>query len=200
MKKYKIMWMLSAVFITGLFITAAYAGEATDRIKAGTDKLIEILTDKSLDPPEMSEKRARMIRETVDSVFDWAAFSQRALGRHWKKLSEKQKKEFIYLFGQLLERTYMDKTRLYSGEQMNYLSEEMDGKYCVVNAEINTGRVADIEVQFRLIKDKGREWFVYDVYIEGVSLVNNYRSQFNNILTRSGYSELIGKLKAKLEE
>lgn len=199
MKKSIFIGLSITIFIFILFTFTAQAGVATDRIKAATDKLLEIVTNHDLDPPEMAEKRAHMIRETVDTVFDWQAFSQRALGRHWRKLSKEQKDEFITLFGQLIERTYMDKTRQYSGQQMKFINEETDEKYGVVDAEVAMKNEANIAIQFRILK-KNETWFVYDVYVEGVSLVNNYRVQFNNIMTKSGYSELVSKLKTKLNE
>ncbi len=199
MKKKIILRLLTAVSIFMLFTcTVMASGEATIRIKAATDKLVEIVTNHDLDVPDMAEKRSHMIRETVDTVFDWEAFSQRALGRHWKNLSTPEKEEFVILFGQLIERTYMDKTRQYSGEHMNFLSEQTDGKYGIVGAEVTIKNGANIPVEFRVLK-KNEKWYIYDVYVEGVSLVNNYRVQFNTILTKSGYNELIKKLKAKLD-
>lgn len=182
-----------------LFSFSVSAGEPTDRIKKTTDKLIEIVSDHTLDPPEMAEKRAALIREAVDWVFDWEAFSQRAMGRHWAKLNKEQKKEFVLLFGQLLERTYMDKTRHYSGEQIKFISEEIEDRYGTVEAVVTTRNGTDIAVEYRVIKDDNG-WFVYDVYVEGVSLVNNYRVQFNRIMIKASYEELINKLKTKLEE
>lgn len=197
--KTRILRHFTAIFIIMLFSITIQAGEATDRIKAVTDKLIEIVANPDLNPPEMAEKRARMLRETVDTVFDWSAFSQRALGKYWSTLSQPQKKEFIFYFGQLLERTYMDKTRNYSGEKMIYLDEKIDGKYGVVNAKIALNGGNDVAIEYRVIKPKDK-WFVYDVYVEGISLVSNYRSQFNTILIKSGYDELISRLKTKLDE
>ena len=199
MKKTNYTGLLTVIFIFMLFNCTAQAGVATDRIKTVTDKLLEIVTNHDLDSPDMAEKRAHMIRGAVDTVFDWQAFSQRAMGRHWRKLSKEEKEEFITLFGQLIERTYMDKTRQYSGQQMKFIDEETDEKYGVVNAEVEMKNEANIAIQFRVLKNN-ETWFVYDVYVEGVSLVNNYRVQFNNIMTKSGYSELISKLKTKLDE
>ena len=199
MKNNKFIGFLIAISIILLFTYNAQAGVATDRIKGATDKLIEIVTNHDLDSPEMAEKRAHMIREAVDTVFDWSAFSQRALGRYWGKLSKQEKEEFVSLFGQLLERTYMDKTKQYSGQKMNFISEETDGKYGVVDAEVVIENGNNIMVQFRVIKEKDT-WFIYDVFVEGVSFVNNYRVQFNNILTKSGYGELISRLKTKLDQ
>ena len=198
MKKNNYIVLLLAIPIF-LFTSSAQAGVATDRIKAATDKLLEIVTNHDLDPPEMAEQRAHMIRETVDSVFDWGAFSQRALGKNWRKLSKEQKDEFIVLFGQLIERTYMDKTRQYSGQKLSFIKEETDEKYGTVDAEVIMKNEANIAIQFRIFK-KNDIWFIYDVYVAGVSFVNNYRDQFNDIMTKSGYNELVNRLKAKLDE
>ena len=113
--------------------------------------------------------------------------------------NKEEKKEFIILFGQLIERTYMDKTRQYSGQKMNFINEEIDGKYGIVDAEVLIKNDTNITIQFRVMK-KSETWFIYDVYVEGVSLVNNYRVQFNNILTKSDYGVLVSKLKAKLDK
>lgn len=188
-----------AVILILMFSTAAIAGEATDRIKAVTDKLIEIVTDHKLDPPNMAEKRARMIRDAVDSVFDWSEFSKRAMGRYWNNLSNAQKKEFVNLFGQLLERTYMEKTRHYSGEKMIFTGEDTDNKYGTVDASVTTKNGANVPIKYRVIKENGK-WWVYDVSVEGISLVHNYKVQFNNILSRSSYDELLRRLKAKVNQ
>lgn len=190
----------SAVLLFTLLLSCTVlGGEATDRIKATTDKLIEIVTNHELDPPEMAEKRDRMIREAVDMVFDWEAFSQRAMGRHWRKLNKGEREVFIFLFGRLLERTYMDKTRQYSGEQIRFVDEKTDEKYGTVDSIVTTNNGTEVEVKYSVIKRDGT-WFVYDVYVEGVSLVNNYRVQFNRIMIKSSFDELIQKLKTKLDE
>ncbi len=173
------------------------AGEPTERVKAATDKLLSIITDPELKGPEMAKVRDKMIRQTVDDVFDWEAFSQRALATHWGERTSEEKKEFISLFGQLLERTYMDKTRQYSGEKIEFLSEEIEGEYGVIKAKVITASGREIAVDYRVMKEKG-DWFIYDVYVEGVSFVNNYRVQFNNIITRSSYEELVRRLKEKV--
>ena len=190
----------SAVLLSVLlFYVNASGGEATDRIKATTDKLIEIVTNHDLDPPEMAEKRNQMIREAVDMVFDWEAFSQRAMGRHWKTLSSEQKKEFIFLFGRLLERTYMDKTRQYSGERIRFVDEKTDERYGTVESIVTTKNGSEVAVKYSVIKKNG-SWYVYDVFVEGVSLVNNYRVQFNRIMIKSSIDELLERLKTKLDE
>lgn len=197
MKKYLIRALLT-ISILFLFAHTVRAGVPTDHVKAATDKLYEIITSQELETPEMAEQRARMIRETVDTVFNWKAFSQRALGKHWKRLSNEQKEEFVFLFGQLVERTYMNKTRQYSGERINFISEETDGKRGILGAEVEIKKGTKIKVEFRVMKEK-EIWSIYDVYVEGISIVNNYRVQFSNILIKSDYTELLSMLKTKLD-
>ena len=182
-----------------LFITAPVnAGELSDNIKKVTDKLIIIVTDEKLQAIDRDAERQKLIREAVDEIFDWEAFSKRALGRHWKKRTVKEKKEFVDLFGKLLERTYMDKTRQYSGEKVFFLDEVIDGEYGVAETMVVTSDGKEIAVNYRAQKENG-EWWVYDIQIEGVSLVNNYRVQFNDIITKSSYEELVKRLKEKIE-
>ena len=175
------------------------AGEPTDRIKAVSEKLIAVVTDSALKAPEMNEKREKMIMETVDSVFSWEEFSKRALAKYWSKRTDQEKKEFVSLFGQLVERSYMDKTSQYSGENVLFLDEKIEGEYGSVNTKLITSTGTQTPVEYRMINKNGT-WWVYDVYIEGVSLVNNYRSQFNSILVNSSYEELVKRLQEKLEK
>jgi phospholipid transport system substrate-binding protein len=198
MRLKSIMFLITSIIFISLALTYnVKAGEPTERIRATTDRLLTIITDPDLKAPEVADKRNRMIRETVDKVFDWEAFSRRALATHWSKRSRKEKNEFISLFGQLLERTYIDKTRQYSGEKVIFLDEHVDGKYGEVKTNVITRNGKEIKVDYRVMKEKDG-WFVYDVYVEGISFVNNYRVQFNNIITRSSYEDLIDRLKSKL--
>ena len=175
------------------------AGEATDRIKVVSDKLIAIVFDNSLKTPEMKSKRDQMVIEIVDGLFSWEEFSRRALARHWGKRTENEKKEFISLFRQLVERTYMDKAGQYSGGKVVFLDEKIEGDYGNVSTQVLTSAGTQIPVEYRVIKKDG-VWWVYDVNIEGVSLVNNYRSQFNNILIKSSFEDLLNRLKENIEK
>ena len=188
------------LFLTaGLISSPALGGEPTEAIKETTDQIIGILTDPALKPADKEEERALKIRKAVDERFDWEEMSKRTLARHWKDRTPEERKEFIDLFGRLLERTYMDKVEGYSGEKVLYVDEKVDGKYGLVSVKIVTQTDTEILVKYRL-KNKVGKWLVYDISIEGVSLVNNYRKQFNSIVTRSSYGELVDKLRAKFEE
>jgi len=135
----------------------------------------------------------------VDERFNWEAMTQRSLARHWQKRTDAEKKEFIALFGKLLERTYLDKVGSYSGEKVVYVGEAIDGKYGTVTAMILTHSQTEVEVLYRL-KEINGDWLVYDISIEGVSLVNNYRKQFNSIIVSSSYDDLVQKLRDKVAE
>ena len=178
---------------------SAWAGEPTDQIKQTTDTILSILSDPALKAPSKAEERRRRIRNAVDQRFDWEEMARRSLARHWAQRTDEEKKEFIRLFGDLLERTYMDKIEGYSGEKVQYEGETIEGDYAVVKVKIITKKNVDIPVEYRLQK-KGTHWLVYDVSIEGVSLVNNYRTQFNSIITGSSYADLVKRLKAKVAE
>jgi len=175
------------------------AGEPTDRIKVVSDKLIAIVFDNSLKTPEMKDKREQMVIEIVDGLFSWEEFSRRALARHWGKRTENEKKEFISLFRQLVERTYMAKAGQYSGGKVVFLDEKIEGNYCNVSTQVLTSTDTQIPIDYRMIKKDG-VWWVYDVYIEGVSLVSNYRTQFNDILIKSSFEDLLNRLKEKIEK
>ena len=189
------------LFLFLFFVIPSFvmAGEATDRIKAVSDKLFSIISDKTLQTPDMRGKREQMIMEAVDKGFNWEEFSKRALAKNWGKRTDSEKKEFVSLFRQLVERTYMDKTGQYSGGKAEFLEEKIDGEYGNIKTQLISSTGIKTPVDYRVMKKDGA-WWVYDVYIEGVSLVNNYRSQFNDILIKSSYEDLVKRLKEKLEK
>jgi phospholipid transport system substrate-binding protein len=176
-----------------------WAGLPTEQIKTTTDKIIAIVTDPTLKDPSQAEKKKSLIMNAVGERFDWAEMSRRSLGPHWAKLNEEERKNFVSLFSRLLERTYLDRVESYSGEKVTYTGETIDGDYATVETKVLTSKNVDTPVVYKLKKDGG-SWLVYDISIEGVSLVYNYRTQFNSILSKSSYAELVAKLKEKIAE
>jgi phospholipid transport system substrate-binding protein len=177
----------------------AWAGVPTERVKETADKIIAIVGDPSLKDPAKAAQRRERIRRTVDELCDWEEMSRRSLGRHWAQRTEQEKKEFVHLFGQLLERTYIDKVEGYSGEKVNYLGERVDGDYAEVDVKVVTNKNTEIPVIYRM-RAKDQKWWVYDMVIEGVSLVNNYRTQFSDIMAKSSFEGLMKKLREKSAE
>ena len=203
MEKHRIWPYLRSLFggvlLILMFAAPCFAGVPTDGIKETTDRILAVVSDPALKGPENKKKRGLLIRKAVDERFNWEAMTKRSLARHWRKRTEAEKKEFVALFGKLLERTYLDKVGSYSGEKVIYVGETIDGRYGTVTAKILTHSQTEVEVRYRL-KELNGDWQVYDISVEGVSLVNNYRKQFSSIILRSSYDELVKKLRAKVAE
>lgn len=197
MRRRCIRAILLALLLMVCFQGPVLGATPESSVQETTKKIMAILADPSLMPPEMAGERKRRIREAVNERFDWSEMSRRALGRHWRKRTKEEKEAFIAVFAKLLEGAYMQKVANYSGEKVIYEDERVDGKYGAVTAKIITSKNEEISVEYRL-KKKTSEWLVYDVSIEGVSLVNNYRTQFNNILRKSSFDDLLKRLEEKV--
>ena len=174
---------------------SSLAGEPTDHIKKTTDKMINILNDPVL--KNNLEDRRKMLRNAVNERFDWPEMARRSLADHWNSRTEKEKKEFVPLFTDLLESAYMNRIENYSGDKVTYDDERVKGNYSLVKVTIFTDKQVEIPVAYKM-KKKGPEWMIYDVAIEGVSLVNNYRQQFDSIILGSSYQGLVEKIKEKV--
>lgn len=196
MRLTKLFCFLISFFLIFGMTLPAWAGEPTEKIKQTTEKILSIVKDPALKSPAKAQERKKLIRQAVDERFNWEEMARRALARHWEKRTEEEKKEFVSLFADLLERTYLNKVEGYSGEKVRYEGDSVEGNYASVKMKIITEKNVDIPLEYRLRKE-AKDWLVYDVSIEGVSLVNNYRTQFNSIITRSSYDNLVKKLKEK---
>lgn len=174
----------------------AIGGEATDQIKQTVDAVLDVLNNKELKKPEKKELRGKMIREIVNKQFDFEEMAKRSLALNWSKRTPEERKEFVTLFSDLLENTYVKKIERYENEKVVYLDERITGQYAVVRTKIVKTQETEIPVEYRIFK-KADKWEVYDIIVEGVSLVNNYRSQFSQIIRSSSYEELVKKLKNK---
>lgn len=191
--------------VMGLWLVAltgsALAGEPLDKIQATVNDALEVLQDERLAGPEHAEERRAKIRQVVLQRFGFEEMAQRALGRHWAKRTPEERQEFVDLFSDLLERSYINKIESYGGDKQNirYTNETIDDGYATVRSEIVNERDVNAEVEYRLLQ-RDDDWAVYDVVIEGVSLVNNYRTQFNKIILEDSYDELVKKMQRKLEQ
>jgi len=177
------------------FSSVAFADNdsPTAQVKSTVDNILLLLKDKSLDTPARREK----IRALVNSRFYFRAMSQRTLARNWKKASAEQQKEFVSLFSNLLENTYIGRIEAYTDERIDYLREKnKNPKRSVVFTHIVT-KSADIPINYKLAK-KGDQWLIYDVIIEEVSLISNYRSSYAEIIKKDGIDALLAKMKEKL--
>ena len=189
---------IGALYALVLAGASAEAGPPTDQLKAATDRVVTLLQDPELKKPEQAAERRKQIRAVANEVFDWPETGKRALGAKAQACSAPQREEFSPLFADLIERSYVSKLEQYSGERIVYTSESSEGDQATVRSKI-TAKSGDISIDYQLHK-VGDRWRVYDVAIERVSLVSNYRSQFNKIIQQSNCGELIKKLKTKQDE
>jgi phospholipid transport system substrate-binding protein len=176
----------------------AFAGPPTDQLKTAVDQVIHILNDPALKGKDRAEDRRRAIREVSDTIFDWQETARRALGAHWRQRTDAERARFVSLFRDLLERTYLGKLELYRGEKVKYAGESVDDSgVAEVRTVIESKQDQQIPAQYVMLR-RGDRWLVYDVVIEHVSLVGNYRSQFNDIIRTTSYAELVKKMEAKI--
>ena len=182
-----------------LMSVTVQAGEPVTLIKQTINEVIDILKDEELKKQENILQRRAEVRRVIEERFDFEEMSKRSLALHWKKRSPEERQEFIPLFSDLLERSYVNKIESYTDEQILYTDETIDDNYAVVRTKIITKRNVEVPIEYRLLRKNG-QWGVYDVVIEGVSLVNNYRNQFNKIIRKDSYEELVKRMKNKQEE
>lgn len=169
-------------------------------VQSTIDSILDTIRDKSLSTPAKKEERRNKIRSLINERFDFEEMAKRSLARHWKKRTPAEKKEFVSLFSQLLESSYIGKIEGYSDEKITYDKEEIKGggKYGVVSTTIATENV-DIPINYKVIL-RGDTWWVYDITIEGVSFISTYRNQYNKIIGKESYAALVQKMEKKLAE
>ena len=174
----------------------AWAGEPAEQLSARIDQVFRILEDPALKPAERAEERRAAIRRVAHDIFDFEELARRSLGRHWQARTPEERDEFVRLLGHLLERAYLGKLELYSGERIALLGDSVDGDLVTVRTRVVTRQGTEIPVDYRMLR-RGDGWRAYDVTIEGVSLVANYRSQFDKIIRRASFQQLVKQVREK---
>ncbi|HWP59145.1 MAG TPA: ABC transporter substrate-binding protein [Candidatus Acidoferrales bacterium] len=182
------MTILGLVFLLGA--SAAIAGGPTEAIRSAIDRGVEILKNADIENPRERAQVIDRLRQIVYPLFDFGEMAKRSLGPHWRRLTPPQQKEFVSAFTALLEKTYAGRIDLYDGQKVVYLDENIDGEYAQVDSRIIDKNGRAYSVVYRLHRVDGA-WRIYDVVAENISLVNNYRSQFNRVLAKSSFEELM---------
>lgn len=187
--------MLKTITVSIVFLALAASPPAQvadapkEQVKATVDQVLRIIREH---PPSEDEQLQRVIARR----FDFAEMAQRSLGPHWRKLSRAEQQEFVDVFTKLLKRNYLDQIKAYQNQEVLFTGERRDGEFAVVETRIVPRQGEPIAVNYRLQLSDG-QWKVYDVVVEDVSVVNNYRSQFNRVLAQSSFSDLIRRMKEK---
>jgi len=191
------MWVLVGTILLLGPATRSEAGEPQDKIHKTVDDVLAILDNKNLEP----QQRHTQIRQAVLKRFGFDEMAQRSLGQHWRTLTPQQRQEFVELFTDLLERSYISRIEGYkAGPQgVHYPKEDITGDQAVVHSEIMSEHGEPVTVDYHLLHKDG-DWKAYDIVIEGVSLVNNYRTQFNTIMLKDSYAGLVKQMRTKLPQ
>jgi phospholipid transport system substrate-binding protein len=184
------------------FFLFSFAGEVfaeskiTSEVKQTIDDVLEIVKDPKL-KKNLSLRREKL-RATIGLRFNYKQMVMRSLSKNYRSRTDKEREEFTELFKRLLENSYATKIENYQNEKINYIGEQIKGKYALVKTQIvrNDGT---IDVDYKLIKEEGK-WMVYDFVIEEVSLIRNYRSQFSKIIKTESYDALVSKLSKKIND
>jgi phospholipid transport system substrate-binding protein len=194
---------LVALLLTISMVAAAgpaWAGPPTEQLRVQMDRVIKVLEDPDLKRDGRQIERRAAIRRLANEIFDFNETTRRSLGQHWNARTPAEREEFVKLYADLLERSYIGKIELYSGERIQFVGDSIERDQATVRTRLVTKAGTEIPVDYRMHRVAGDRWLAYDVAIEGVSMVANYRAQFNKIIQASGYRSLVGKLTEKQEQ
>jgi len=193
-KLYRRVCTLSLVLLLALTAGGVSAAEPLTEVQSTVDEVLTLLRNKSL----AHEARRQKLREVIRPTFDFEVMSQWVLGTNWRKASAAERERFIELFTDLLEATYIGKIESYTDERVDYIGQKLEGERAEVETLVKTASV-DIPIRYKLFS-KGGQWLVYDVVIEEVSLVRNYRSTYDEIVRKEGFAGLFSRMEEKVRE
>ncbi len=185
------------VLTASIFIASVACANPTEDVKKTVDEVVRIVADKEMKKNDV--KRRQALKKTISIIFDYSEMAKRSLGKHWNTRSAAEKKQFAELFATLLENSYAGKIESYNNEKIVYIKEILEEDHAEIKSKVITAARDEFTLDYRMFKHDGK-WMVYDVVIEGVSLISNYRSQFNKIITANGYDKLVKKLQSKNDE
>jgi phospholipid transport system substrate-binding protein len=188
--------LASLLLVLACAVPGIAADDPVHELRDRVDRAVQVLADPALKSPSSTSDRRARVRKIADEIFDYGEMSRRALGVHWQPLAAGDRERFVRVFSDLLDRAYFEKIDSYNGEKVQYRPAKVEGEQATVPTRVVTERGSEIPVEYRMIRQQGR-WMVYDVIIEGVSLVSNYRSQFDRIIRTSSVGELIKRMEAQ---
>ena len=195
----KIIYSMIVLFALCFDDLAMAQTSPTGEVKKVVDEVVSIVSSQDMKKPENKEKRQKGLKEAIGAIFDFPEMAKLSLGRYWDERTTDEKNEFVQVFETLLENTYSKKIESYKNEKIVYLKETVEGDSSEVKSKVVTSKRDDYAIDYRLLNKSGK-WVIYDVTIEGISLVANYRSQFDKIIRSEGYSALMKKLNTKQKD
>jgi phospholipid transport system substrate-binding protein len=174
----------------------ATAGAPRDQIQDAIEKVTSTLRDPNFKSEGKKKERLERLRQIIFPKFDFTEMAKRSLGANWQRRSPEEQGEFVKLFTELIENSYADNLASYDGEKVTITSEKQDKEYAQVDTKIASRKGEEFTVNYKLLQ-ASNDWKIYDVVIENISIVNNYRSQFNRVIAKSSFEDLMQKMKAK---
>jgi len=174
---------------------AASAGQPMQDVRSTVDAIQTTMLDARQLPDAKKKKRAAQLKQIVSRRFDFPEMAKRALGPYWEKRGARERNDYVKLFTDVVETFYLDRMETYAGEHTVYLRESRDGEYAEVATKSLAVKGDDLAVNYKLIRARGGDWKIYDLVIDNVSVVNNYRAQFSRILTGGSFDQLLAKLR-----
>ena len=189
-------WTPVVVILYLLVAVLARAGTPTDELRAAIEKVQVILNDPQLKAAGKKGERLDRLRQVIQPKFDFTEMAKRSLGTNWQRRNPEEQRDFVKVFTDLLENAYVDSIDSYDGEKVVFTNEKQDKEYGEVNTKIVTKKGEEFSVNYKLHQASGN-WKVYDVVIENISIVNNFRSQFNRVIAKSSYEDLLRTMKEK---
>src|SRR5690349_166024 len=188
--------LLGVLALLLLSAPSAFAGPAREQLQSAIEKVTAILNDPSLKSDAKKAERIERLRQVIYPKFDFAEMAKRSLGSNWQRRTPQEQQEFVKLFRDLVETSYADNIDAYNGEKVNIVGEKQEKDFAQVNTKIVNNKGEEFSVDYRLLQSGG-DWKIYDVVIENISVVNNYRSQFNRVIAKSSFEDLLQKLRDK---
>ena len=172
----------------------AWPGPATDQLRDGVDRVVKTVRDPALSGDTKTAERRTAITKAADEIFNFAETAERALGLHWAQRTPGEREEFVRLFTGLVQRTYISKVDQYNSD-ITFQGDTVDGDRAVVRTTLVLGKGGEMSLNYRMHQTKDR-WLVYDLSINGISLLASYRTQFNKIIRTESYDALVARLKS----
>jgi phospholipid transport system substrate-binding protein len=174
----------------------ATAAGPTETVKAAVQQVFSQPDSPAVKAPSVAERRAQ-IRKVTETLFDFEEMSQRSLGKAWTQATPAEQKEFVRLFGGLIANAYMGRIEQYAGEPITYVGERIEGDDARVQSRVVTPKGSEVPIEYRMYRSTEGRWTVYDIYVDGFSLVGSYKAQFNRLLQRGTFADLLKQLRQK---
>lgn len=186
-------FLIAIVFVL-MIVDRAGAATPREQIQSSVEKVIAILKDPNLKAKK--NERIEQLRQVIFPKFDFTEMAKRSLGADWQRRTPEEQQEFVKLFTELIESSYVSNLDSYNGEKVIFTGDKQDGEYAQVDTKITSNKGEESTVSYKL-RQSGSDWKIYDVVIENISIVNNYRSQFNRVIARSSFADLLRQMKDK---